>query len=239
MSDTYEIRPCPPEDDERAWWVERQVWAPFNWEADGAVGVDHDPDLHFVAYTPGGELVATIDGCGFDWDGDPATLPENGWTGIVLAAQQGFSRQPAYAAALGASILPAHRKGGLAGRLLTALRDRALELGYRGLVAPVRPSARWRMPHLSIEEYMRVRLPDGRHFDPWVRAHERIGGRIIGACAESAVFGGTREQWERWVGMRLPDNGVVICDHTIGPLELIDGYGILREDSLWLLHRPA
>jgi hypothetical protein len=34
---------------------------------------------------------------------------------------------------------------------------------------------------ISIERYMEWRREDGSHFDPWLRLHERVGGRIVAA----------------------------------------------------------
>jgi GNAT superfamily N-acetyltransferase len=232
----YTLKLCAPEQIDESWAVEAQVWSPFNWEAAGSVGVDYFEDLHIVAEDDLGRLVATIDACPVDWDGAPETLPEGGWTEIVLAAREGFDGQPRFACALGASILPGIRGHGLSGELLKALRDQALALGYEGLLAPVRPSALWRMPHLSVEQYTDVRLPDGHHFDPWVRTHQRIGGRIIGTCPASAEFQASREDWERWAGMRLPDSGRVLISGAVGWLELEDGWGFLIEPSVWILH---
>jgi hypothetical protein len=233
-----EIRLCRADEEAASWAIEREVWKPFNWEADGAVGVDYDPQLHLVA-VENEQLVATIDACGFAWNGDPDTLPDGGWTDVVLRARDGFDEQPTYACAVGASILPAFQASGLSRQLLAALRETVFSAGYQGLIAPVRPVARWRMPQLDIGEYVRVRLDDGRHFDPWVRTHESLGGVIIGTSPDSAVFGGERAQWQQWAGIPLPDNGDVLIDGAIGWLELHDGYGILKEDSVWVLHQSS
>ena len=229
------IRLCQKEEEDASWDVERQVWDPFNWQADGSVGIDYDPNLHFVALE-GSKVIATIDGQPMDWDGDSDSLPLGGWTALVLRARDGFSEQPNWAFAVGASILPEFQSAGVAGPLLIALRDQALSLGYFGLVAPVRPTKRATMPQLDISQYRDVRLSDGRHVDPWVRIHEKVGGRIIGCCEDSAVFGGTREQWEEWSKRRLPDDGDILIPGAQGWLEMISGYGVLREDSLWVLH---
>jgi len=235
----YIIRPARPEEDAAAFAVERAVWAPYNWLADGGVGLDYDQSLHIVAADEAGRLVATIDACPMEWDGEVAHLPPEGWRDVNIRAAEGFVGQPRYACALGASILPEARGGGLASDLLTTLRDCASALGYEGLLAPVLPSARAHMPQLSISEYAQMRLPDGRHFDPWVRAHERVGGRIIGTTERSMYWWGEREQWQEWTGMQLPENGSLLIDGSSGWLELVDGYGELVEGSLWLLHSPS
>lgn len=231
------IREATVDDHQRCLEVERAVWAPFNWESEDAVGCGYHPELHLVAEDKG-EIVASADAQPMRWDGNPENLPEGGWTELMLAAAAGFDEQPDWAFATGTSILPEYQGSGLAGQLLEGLRDRAIELGYRGLVAPVRPSARWRALHLDIADYAELRLPDGRHYDPWVRVHERIGGEIIGSCPDSAIFSAPREDWERWAAMKLPDNGFFLIDGAIGWLSLKEGHGVLSEDSLWLLHRP-
>ena len=139
--------------------------------------------------------------------------------------------------AIGTSIHPRAGSRGLSSRLLLALKHRALDLGYRGLVAPVRPVFKARMPGVSVEEYARVRLPDGSHFDPWVRTHERLGARIVATCPVSASFRGSREQWEEWSGLKLPDRGEILLPEAIAPLRLEGGVGQLDEPSLWLEHR--
>lgn len=239
MSGDVEIRLCTEEEVEESWELERKVWAPFNWQAQGATGVDYFPELHLVAVSDG-TLVGTIDGCPLDWDGDPTHLPVSGWTGMIEAAKQGFAGlSPRWVGAIGTSVDPDFEGGGLAGRLLVALRDAAFELGYVGVAAPVRPVARWRMPQLSLDEYAVQRLPDGRHFDPWVRVHERIGGRIVAVCEQSANFVGDREDWEGWLGMRLPDEGRVLpAPAAIDFLDLFQGVGILTEPSIWIVHSP-
>jgi hypothetical protein len=237
MRHPYTIRLAKPSEEKDAFLVEREVWAPFNWMAEGGVGLNYDPAMHLVAVDDD-EVVANIDAFGFEWDGDPKTLPEEGWRAAIIAAQDGFSQQPAWACAHGASILVKARQGGLAADLLVALRDKALSLGYQGLVAPVRPTFRAKMPHLTIEEYAEMRLPDGRHFDPWIRTHERVGGKIIGTSTRSMYWYGERKQWEEWAGLKLPDNGKLLIDGSTGWLEIIDGFGTLVEDSVWLCHLP-
>jgi len=234
----YTLRRALPEEGPLALELERQVWAPFNWLAEGSVGLDYDPDLHVVAVDDAGKMVATIDACGMQWDGDPKTLPPEGWRDVNLLAAEGFAEQPPYACALGASILTHARGGGLAQDLLSTLRTRVFEMGYEGMLAPVRPSARAQMPHLSIKEYAEVRLPDGRHFDPWMRAHESVGGKIVAVTERSMYWWGEKEGWEEWIGVKLPDNGRLLIEGSTGWLTLIDGYGELVEDSVWFLHAP-
>lgn len=232
----YTLRLCRPDEIQASYKVENTVWNPYNWEAYGSVTIPYTDELHIVAVNEDDEIIATIDGCPYAWDGNPLTLPAKGWTQVVIDAAEGYMLQPDYACALGASIMPHIQSSGLSKELLIALRDQALSLGYKGLLAPVRPSARARMPHLSIEEYVEVRLPDGRRFDPWVRTHEGVGGQVLGVCAHSAEFYGSRQDWEGWAGMKLPDNGKVLIPDATAYLYLENGHGYLAEESVWVLH---
>ena len=57
--DDLEFRLCRPYEEPASWDVEQVAWAPFNWEARGAVGVDYFPELHVVAAEKAtGRLVA-------------------------------------------------------------------------------------------------------------------------------------------------------------------------------------
>jgi GNAT superfamily N-acetyltransferase len=238
-----DIRPCRPEEEARSWELERLVWNPMNWEAEGSVGTGYFPDLHLLAVDKGDDLFGTIDGCPLRWNGDPEDLPPGGWSEMVLRADAlrretpDYSPEDYWVGAVGTSIDPKASGQGLSARLLEALRDQAERLGYRGLLAPVRPILKARMPWLTIAEYAEVRLPNGRHFDPWIRTHEDLGGQIIATCESSAQFRGSRQQWEAWSKSKLPDSGMVLLPEAIGALELDGGRGRLIEPSVWIQHR--
>lgn len=235
----YEIRLARPDESDACEAIERQVWSTFHDQANGNIWIDYDPELHVVAVDETGRVIATGDGCPFAWDGNPHSLPAGGWAEVIEQAydlaDQGAPK-PEYACALGISILPDARGAGLGLKMLAGLRAAATAAGYKALAAPVRPTAAWRMPHLSMAEYSRVRLTDGRHFDPWIRVHEKAGGRIIGSCEDSITLSGTREQWEEWTGLRLPEQGFVIVEGANSYLTLGNGLGFLTEGSVWLLH---
>ena len=56
--------------------------------------------------------------------------------------------------------------------------------------APARPDMRERYPLAPMERYAEWSRPDGLMFDPWLRTHERVGGRLAG-IAPKGVFRGT------------------------------------------------
>lgn len=237
--DEITVRLARPEDSEACEAIERAVWSTFHDQAEGNIWIDYDPELHVVAERADGTIVATGDACPFAWDGRPETLPYHGWAEVIERAyelRETNAPKPAFACALGISILPDARGTGLGLRMLSGLREAATAAGYKGLAAPVRPTEAWRMPHMTMAEFSRVRLPDGRHFDPWIRVHERAGGTIIGSCEDSITLQGSREQWEEWTGLRLPEQGFVLVDGANAYLTLGGGIGVLTEGSVWLLH---
>lgn len=235
----YEIRLAHADESEACEAIERQVWSVFHDQAEGNIWIDYTPELHVVAVDPDGRIVATGDACPFDWDGNPHSLPVSGWSEVIERAYDLMDEgapTAAYACALGISILPEARSAGLGLEMLAGLRKAAAAAGYTALAAPVRPTAAWRMPHLTMAEYSRMRLTDGRHFDPWIRVHEKAGGRIIGSCEDSITLAGTREQWEDWTKLRLPEQGFVIVEGANSYLTLGNGRGFLTEGSVWVLH---
>ena len=63
--------------------------------------------------------------------------------------------------------------------LLGAMRALAAERGWAQLLAPVRPNWKARYPLTPIQRYAGWTRPDGLPFDPWLRVHARLGGRIL------------------------------------------------------------
>lgn len=235
-ADPFVVRPGRPADEDAALAVENAVWAPFHWEGDDLPGWEYDPLLWVVAEREG-RIVASADGCRMHWDGDPAGLPGGGWMEVLERAPDALADGAPWGCALGTSILPEAQGHALSGRMLIGLVERARAAGLRGLLAPARPTARARMPELPIADYAGVRLADGRHFDPWLRVHERIGGTIIGTCSPSMRVSAPHADWERWLGEPLPERGRLLIGGAIGYLELRGGVGTLTEDSVWVLHR--
>lgn len=242
--DRYEVRRATAADYQASHDLENALWDTFHAKAHGNVWCPYWEELHVVAIDrESGRLVGTGDAVPFDWDGTVSGLPERGWQEVIYLGRKRKENPATYpparfASAVGISIAHEARKGGLGRRMLAAMKEAALAAGYEALAAPVRPSERWRMVELPIEQYAQVRLPDGRHFDPWVRAHEAVGGQIIGTCETSNVLHGRRDEWESWTGIQLPSEGRVLLDGANCYLELDEDYGYLTEDSIWLLHRP-
>ncbi len=103
--------------------------------------------------------------------------------GIDAAPEAGFALRaaggtPTALCALAAEILPRHQGHGLSAAVLRAMAGLASGAGLPHLIAPVRPTLQERYPTIAIERYTRWTREDGTPFDPWIRVHIRLGGRL-------------------------------------------------------------
>jgi GNAT superfamily N-acetyltransferase len=192
------------------------------------------PDFQ-LALVDGDELVAEFHSVPTSWDGSDVDLPA-GWDEAFLRAFES-GREPNVLLALAISVRPDRQSQGLATRMLEQMRGTAGSGGLRELIAPVRPTLKARYPLIPIEQYMAWRRPDGSHFDPWIRVHERIGGEIFAPAVESMVMEAPVAAWEEWTGMRFPEDGDFVVPDMLAPLYVRGGRGRHVEPNVWLRHR--
>jgi GNAT superfamily N-acetyltransferase len=156
------------------------------------------------------------------------------WRDAILNAFEG-SGEPDRVCALAIVISREAQGSGLSARMLARMREVAAPFGT--LVAPVRPTWKARHPHMPIEEYATLRRDDGTHADPWLRTHERAGGTILGTAEEAMLIEGSRDEWEAWTGLELPDDGEAIVPEALAPVRFQGGRGVYREPCVWVEHR--
>jgi GNAT superfamily N-acetyltransferase len=133
-----------------------------------------------------------------------------------------------------------HRRGGgVAARMIEAVRTAALEAGLAAVIAPVRPTLKPSYPLIPIEQYIEWRREDGSHFDPWIRVHERAGATIAAAAPRSMTIEAAVSDWEEWTDMRFPGDGTYVVPGMLAPLEVRDGVGVHVEPNVWLRHSVA
>jgi GNAT superfamily N-acetyltransferase len=142
--------------------------------------------------------------------------------------------------ALAILVDPDHQRRGLSRLMLEHMRDLAHERGWE-LVAPVRPSLKHLYPLTPIERYVEWRREDGLLFDPWLRAHERLGAEIIGIAEDSLVTEGTVAQLEGWTGLELPESGSYVVPGALVPVEIDRerDRGCYREPNVWMRHAAS
>jgi GNAT superfamily N-acetyltransferase len=168
------------------------------------------------------------------WDGSMDDLP----SGIDAAGLRTASDQapPTALCALAAEVERTRQGQGLSALIIQAMGTVARREGLHPLIAPVRPSMKDRYPLIPIERYASWRRGDGLPFDPWMRVHARLGATVLRAEPRSMEFAAPVADWERWLGMALPQPGEYIFPAGLAPLSVAGGTGRYWEPNVWMLH---
>ena len=174
------------------------------------------------------------------WDGTVDDLP-TGYTDATIRAVEGREQgiTPDTLVICGAVVAGRLKGRGLAGTLLSALRDTALEAGLPRVIAPVRPTLKQRYPLTPIETFMAWTNPDGTALDPWIRTHQRLGASTLAAAPASQTMTGTVAEWEEWSGLALPSSGDYIIPAGLSVLHIDReaDLGTYVEPNIWIRHR--
>ncbi|WPB87185.1 hypothetical protein [Sediminicoccus rosea] len=167
-------------------------------------------------------------------------LPDSGWDGVIRMAHADAvaGRAPNALSALEITLLPTHRGQGQSAAILRAMRRHAAARGLGHLFAPVRPTAKQHEPFLPMADYLARRTAEGFATDPWVRTHERIGGRVIKIAPTSMVIPGTLAEWRRWTGLPLGASGPVAIEGGLTPLHVSveQDHAVYVEPNVWIEH---
>ncbi|MBX9747995.1 MAG: hypothetical protein K5Q68_00125 [Roseococcus sp.] len=176
----------------------------------------------------------------FHFGGDRTELPDSGWDGVLRWAHQDwlYGRAPNVLSALEILLMPSHRGGGQSTVILNAMRRHAAAHGLTRLFAPVRPTGKAREPFLPMAEYLARRTADGFSVDPWVRTHERAGGRIVKIAPTSMVIPATLAEWRGWTGLELAQSGAVAIEGGLSPLwvSVEQDSAVYVEPNVWIEH---
>ena len=167
-------------------------------------------------------------------------LPDSGWDGVIRMAHldAAAGRAPNALSALEITLMPGHRGQGRSAMIVQAMRRHAEARGLSHLFAPVRPTAKSREPFLPMADYLARRTAEGFSVDPWVRTHERIGGRIIKIAPTSMVIPGTLAEWRSWTGLPLTQSGAVAIEGGLSPLlvSVEQDSAVYVEPNVWIEH---
>ncbi len=187
----------------------------------------------------GGELVAGANSAPLAWDGTDDGLPA-GWDDQFIRSVAGV-RDGVAPNALGAlQIVVRHdrRGAGYSGVLVDAMRANAAAHRYVALIACVRPTDKEHYPLTPIERYAHWTREDGLPFDPWIRLHVRLGGRIVRAAPASMLVEGTVADWREWTGLQFPDSGQYLPAGAAAPVEMdvAADRGVYLDPNVWVVH---
>jgi hypothetical protein len=136
-------------------------------------------------------------------------------------------------------MVPRTQRGrGLSGEALEAMAELGRRHALDALIAPVRPSWKGLYPLVPIERYAGWRRPDGLLFDPWMRAHERLGGTVLKPEPRSLQITGSVLEWETWTGLRFVESGDYWFPGGLATLAIDAALdrGSYWEPNVWMLH---
>lgn len=136
------------------------------------------------------------------------------------------NNRPNTLSALSVAVLPEWRSKGLAEIMLGCMKEAARETGLEALVVPLRPTRKADFPTVDIADYTSwtrgfgptlgpvgpILSGDGERvvnekpclpFDPWLRKHVFLGGKVVKVARKSMTVEGDMDQWAKWSGMDL------------------------------------
>jgi GNAT superfamily N-acetyltransferase len=199
----------------------------------------HWPDDQIVLLDADDGILAAHNSAPLAWDGTDAGLPD-GWEAQFewSVAQHAEAIEPTTLGALQIVVDPERQGSGLAGTMLAAMRANARAHGLGAVIACVRPTWKARYPLIPIERYATWTRGDGLPFDPWIRLHVRLGGRIVRPSPRSMTIAGTVAEWERWTDMVFPESGDHVVPGACEPVRIDReaDRGIYHDPNVWIVH---
>jgi hypothetical protein len=168
--------------------------------------------------------------------GDLDSLPPEGWDWLVETGVRANADSVNMLGALSISVPRVHRLKGYGTHLIRALVGLAKSKSLRGVVAPVRPSAKAKHPWVPIAEYVSWTDDEGRAYDPWLRSHLSAGGRLVGPCERSMVVREPIAFWENWSNQKFEMSGAYTLEGALAPvrIDLDRQTGIYEEPNIWI-----
>jgi len=167
-------------------------------------------------------------------------LPDGGWDRVVQwgHADKEDGRPPTHVSALEITMRPDRLGRGSSASMVTAMRDNARRLGFRELVAPVRPNRKHEHPHMAMAEYIGRRRSDGLPDDPWLRVHVRLGAEIVKIAPSAMTITGTLEEWRGWTGLPFDVDGDVVVPGALVPVHVSvrHDHAVYVEPNVWMRH---
>jgi GNAT superfamily N-acetyltransferase len=223
------------------------VWAAFMHEDPVATRLWHHLYEAFASYQgclldPEGRVAATLNSAPLRWNGSDDDLPD-GWDDQFerSVADLRDGRSPDTLGALLIVVAPARQGDRLSGLMLEAMKAMARLRGHRALIACVRPTLKERYPLVSIDRYAAWTREDGLPFDPWIRVHVRLGGRIVRGAPRSMTMTGSVAEWESWTGMAFPESGDYVVPRAASPVHIDReaDVGTYHDPNVWVVHPLA
>jgi hypothetical protein len=200
---------------------------------------DEFPDYQFYLVDDANGKTAGVGRCiPLAYSGTWAELPDEG---LDWALTKGFQDQaagiaPNMISALYIEIAAPYRGQHLSSQMLGIMREIGRQNGFQYLIAPVRPSLKALYPLIQIDRYMEWKTSGNLPFDPWLRVHVRVGGKVLHPCHRAMTVKGTSREWAAWTGMDFPSDGEYVIPFGLVPVSVKGEKGRYVEPGIWLLH---
>lgn len=196
-------------------------------------------DWDFYALGDDDELVGMCYGVPIRWARSLEDLPE-GYTDALARSvtEHEAGTEPDTLVIMGAMVRKDRAGQGLAGEVITLLRDEASARGLTAVVAPVRPTLKSSYPVADIETFAAWKRADGLPLDPWLRTHVRLGASVLCVAPRSQTITGTVEEWQSWTGLQLPESGDYVIPDGLALLRVdVEGdSGVYHDPNVWMRH---
>jgi len=176
------------------------------------------------------------------WDGTVEGLPR-GWDGgLELGFRQAEEGVEPNTLLILTGVVDGSAKGkGLSVPTLRGFQTLARGLGLGRAIVPARPTGKANAKDIGFIEWCERKRPDGQREDDWLRAHERIGGRLLRYDLESQSIVATLADWERWAGRTFEASGHYALAGTLADvaIDVEEGKGRYFDPSAWYEHQLA
>ena len=198
------------------------------------VAVVEEPQLRVVGVSNAVSLGGQV---------DVENLPDEGWDWAVKAAvggTRGEERDQALCI-LSISVFPEFRRHGVGTMFIEEYLRKARAMGMRRVVAPVRPVTKDQALDAPMTEFIQWRANDGRHVDPWIRAHEAVGGRVVSICGNSMSIAASLAQWRAWGADITQSTKRFVLPGCIVPVVASHeaDCAVYVEPNIWMLHETG
>lgn len=129
---------------------------------------------------------------------------------------------------------------GLSALFIDGMRLTAREHGLKTVILPLRPTLKCKYPLVDMEDYVNWQDHNGQLFDPWLRAHVKLGGQLMRVCRNAMYIKGSINEWQEWTGLSFQSNGKYIVEGALTPVtanlekDLVE----YTEPNVWVKHNP-
>lgn len=125
------------------------------------------------------------------WNREADELPNKGWDWAEAIL-------PNVMIGLGVDVPEAYRGRGIGTFAIGAMKEIARRNSLNRLFLLVHPTMKTKHPQVSMERYVTWADESGMPFDPWLRTHIRLGGKILQVCSECITITGSRFSFVRY-----------------------------------------